>query len=355
MARPRLLFICGSINQTTQMHQISRELPEYEHVFTPYYGNRDFDLFKRLGMLETTIGGNKLTKRCHDYLVKHDLPVDLGGKGGFDLAFQCSDLIRPNNLDGKKVILVQEGMIDPPSVFYPVWRKLWWKGVPILPGWTAGTSTFGLSGQYSVLCAASEGYRSDLIARGAPADRILVTGIPNFDNCEAFRDNDFPHRGYVLCCTSDTREVFWFEDRKALIERVVRLAQGRQIIFKLHPNERVDRATAEIEQWAPGALVYTSGNAEHMIANADVLVCTYSTVAFVALALGKELHSRYDNDELRRLLPVQNRSGAKNIADVARELLGDLPRGEAARRIRARTEGIGDERAREPENKESRA
>lgn len=354
MPRQRLLFICGSINQTTQMHQIARELPEYEHVFTPYYGNADFDFFKRIGWLEATIGGKKLSTRCHDYLVKHDLPIDWGGKGGFDLAFQCSDLIRPNNLDGKKVILVQEGMTDPPSVFYPVWRRLWWKGVPILPGWLAGTSTFGLSGQYAKLCAASDGYRSDFISRGARPERVIVTGIPNFDDCERYRHNDFPHRGYLLCCTSDTREVFWFEDRKAVLERVVKLARGRQIIFKLHPNEKVDRAKAEIERWAPGSLVYTSGSAEEMIANCETLVSTYSTVAFVALALGKELYSRYDIDELRRLLPVQNKCAAKNIADVARELLGDLPQGEAERRIRARAEGLARDRAMAAQTEESR-
>ncbi len=339
MPPKRILFICGSRNQTTQMHQISRELPEYEHAFTPYYGNRDFDFFKRAGALEATIGGNKLTARCREYLEAHGLPIDPGGKRGFDLAFQCSDLIRPNNLDGRKVILVQEGITDPRSVFYPVWRRLKWNGVPILPGWTAGTSTFGLSGQYSIMCVASEGYREEFASKGAPRDRLTVTGIPNFDDCERYRHNDFPHRDYLLCCTSDTREVFWFEDRKALILRAVELARGRKLIFKLHPNERVDRATREIQRWAPGALIYSSGSAEEMIANCETLLCTYSSVAFVGLALGKEVFSRYDEAEIRRLLPLQNRSAAKNIADVARELLADLPPGEARRRMLARAEG----------------
>jgi hypothetical protein len=338
MAAKRILFICGSRNQTTQMHQIARELAEYEHAFTPYYGNRDFDFFKRVGALEATIGGNKLTGRCRAYLEEHGLPIDVGGRRGFDLAFQCSDLIRPTNLDGKKVVLVQEGMIDPPSVFYPVWRRLKWKGVPILPGWTAGTCTFGQSGQYSILCAASPGYRDDFVARGVPRGRVVVTGMPNFDDCERFRHNSFPHRDYLLCCTSDTREVFWFEDRKASIDRALGLARGRKVIFKLHPNEDAERAQREIAQWAPEALVFTSGSAEEMIANCSTLVCTYSTVAFVGLALGKEVYSRYDLAELRRLMPLQNRSAARNIADVARELLGDLPPGASQQRIRARAD-----------------
>ena len=33
--KKRIMFICGSMNQTTQMHQISRQLSDYEHSFSP--------------------------------------------------------------------------------------------------------------------------------------------------------------------------------------------------------------------------------------------------------------------------------------------------------------------------------
>ena len=336
--KKKVLFICGSLNQTTQMHQISRELGEYEHVFTPYYGNLDFDFLKRIGALDATIGGRPLSKRCRDYLEKHDLPIEYKGhENDFDLAFQCSDLVRPSNLWNKKTILVQEGMTDPPSVLFPLYQRLRIGNYRLLPGWIAGTSTFGLSDQYTKLCCASEGYKRAFAARGADETKLVVTGIPNFDDSARFLVNDFPHQGYVLCCTSDTREVFWFEDRKAVIDNAVRIANGRQLIFKLHPNEKVDRATREINAWAPGALVYATGNAEEMVANCAVLICTYSSVAYVGLALGKEVHSFYPTAELRELLPLQHRAGAKNIADVARELLGDIEPGESHRRIRART------------------
>ena len=45
-----------------------------------------------------------------------------------------------------------------------------------------------------------------------------------------------------------------------------------------------------------------------MIANCDALVTQYSSTVFVGLALGKECHSYWDLDELRRLMPVQNAS-----------------------------------------------
>src|SRR5262249_5269966 len=152
---------------------------------------------------------------------------------------------------------------------------------------------------------------------------LVVTGIPNFDDCARFRDNTFPHRGFVLVCTSDARETLkWWENRPRFIRQAYAIAAGRQLIFKLHPNEDRRRAIADIHRWAPGALVYTSGSAEEMIANCDVLITQYSSVAFVGLALGKEVHSYFDVATLRELLPLQNRCAASNIAAVCRQMLG---------------------------------
>ena len=36
----KILFICGSMNITTQMQQIAAELPEYDRYFTPFYAGR---------------------------------------------------------------------------------------------------------------------------------------------------------------------------------------------------------------------------------------------------------------------------------------------------------------------------
>lgn len=305
------------------MHAIARELGDYEQVFTPYYGNRDFDFLKSIGALESSIGGRKLTKRCLDYLRDHGLRCEYGGMlGDFDLALHCSDLVWPKNLDGKPVVLVQEGMTDPPSVLYPLVRRF--RG---LPGWIAGTSAFGLSDRYQRFCVASPGYADLFAARGCDRSKMVVTGIPNFDDCTRYRDNAFPFRGYVLCCTSDTRETFWPEDRRAFLEQAARIAasQRRPLFVKLHPNERLDRATAEVARWAPGARVFQQGSAEEMVANCDTLVCKYSTLAYVGLALGKEVHSHFEIAELRKLLPLQHGRAAAEIAAVVREVLGDAP------------------------------
>lgn len=313
----RVLFICGSINQTTQMDQIAAHLHDYLCFFTPYYGDTLLGLCCRVGLAEFSVMGKKLAGRCLEYLASRELAIDLKGRRWtYDLVVTCSDLVVPKNVAGKKTVLVQEGMTDPENFFYRLVKRY-----RFLPRWLASTSATGLSDRYDFFCVASAGYRDLFIRKGVRPEKIVVTGIPNFDNSAKYLDNQFPHRNFVLVCTSDARETFKTDDRKQLIRKAVSIARGRQLIFKLHPNEKAGRATREIARHAPGALVYSSGNAEEMVANCDVLVTEYSSTAYVGLALGKEVHSNFDVAELRDLLPIQNRAAARNIADVCRSLL----------------------------------
>jgi hypothetical protein len=315
--KKRIMFICGSMNQTTQMHQISRQLSDYEHSFSPYYCDGFDELLRRLGLMEFTIIGRKLAGRCRRYLEDHGLPIDYQARNGpYDLVVTCSDVYIQKNIRDNRIVLVQEGITDPETFAFRLVTRF-----RFLPLWFAGTAATGLSDAYRKFCVASEGYRDFFVRKGARAGKIVVTGIPNFDDCGRYRANNFPHRHYVLVCTSPLREVFRGEDREAFIRQAVAIAGGRQLIFKLHPNENVRRATREISRYAPGATVFTTGSAEEMIANCDVLITRYSSTAFVGLALGKETHSDFDLDELRRLTPVQNGSAALNIANVCRQLL----------------------------------
>lgn len=313
----RILFICGSMNQTTQMHQISRHLAEYRQAFSPYYCDGIDEIYRRLGMMEFTIIGHKLASRCRRYLEEQRLAVDYQGtQGPYDLVLTCSDVYLQRNIRRRPILLVQEGITDPESMAFRLVTR--WRCLPL---WLAGTAATGLSDAYRRFCVASDGYREFFINKGVRPEKIVVTGIPNFDDCQRYHDNSFPRRNYVLVCTSPLREVFRGEDREAFIARAVEIASGRPLIFKLHPNENAARATREIEKQAPGATVFTSGSAEEMIANCDALITRQSSAAFVGLALGKETHSDIGLDELRRLMPVQNRSAASRIAAVCRELL----------------------------------
>jgi hypothetical protein len=275
------------------------------------------DWIRRLNLLEFTILGNRQIRRCLAYLHEHKLEVDFGGRNGdYDLVVTCSDLIVPGNIRDKKILLVQEGMTDPETWLYHAVRRF-----RFLPRWLSSTAAMGMSNLYTRFCVASEGYKRHFAHKGADEARIVVTGIPNFDNCRKYLQNDFPHRNFVLVCTSDVRETYKYENRKRFIRRALEIANGRQLIFKLHPNENIVRATREVQRYAPGALIYSTGSAEPMIANCDVLITRFSSTVYVGLALGKEVYSDFDVEELRKMTPVQNASAARNIAAECRELL----------------------------------
>jgi DNA-directed RNA polymerase subunit K/omega len=316
-AGPRVLFIGGSMNQTTQMHQVAQAFGECDPWFTAHYASGIPQMAARSGILDFTVLGGQAKRRSEAYFARHDLQVDYEGRrNDYDLVVTSSDLVVPRNIRDRPIVLVQEGMMDPERWVYHLVRRL------NLPRYLANTATTGLSHAYSVFCVASEGYLDDFVRKGVRRERMVVTGIPNFDNAAAYLDNDFPHRGYVLVATSCLRETLKYEDRRAFIRRALRIADGRPLLFKLHPNEMVHRATREIRREVADALIYSDGNTNHMIANCDALVTRYSSVVYVALALGKEVHSDMPIERLRRLMPVQNGgTAAHRIADVCRAIL----------------------------------
>ncbi len=313
----RILFICGSMNQTTQMHQVARHLGEYSQTFTPYFCDGYHEMMRRLRLMEFTIIGEKLASRCRKYLQDNQLPIDYRAqKGPYDLVVTCSDVYIQRSIAKSRIVLVQEGITDPRDRLFRLVQKN-----RFIPRWVAGTACTGLSGAYVKFCVASPGYAEFFTQNGANPARIVTTGIPNFDNCAKYLNNSFPLKNYVLACTSPLREIFRSEDRPAFIKQVVEIAGGRPIVFKFHPNENIPRATREVARYAPGAQVFSTGSAEEMIANCDVLVTRYSSTVFVGLALGKETYSDYDMDVLRKLMPVQNNCAAQNIAAVCRQVL----------------------------------
>lgn len=313
--KKKILFICGSLNQTTMMYKISQQLPEYDQYFSPYYADGFLKMLLKAGLVEYTVLGGKFRKNTEKFLAERNLKLDYEGKqNDYDYVFTCSDLYIPKNIKNKKIVLVQEGMTDPEKLNYYIVRYLG------LPRYLAATSMTGLSHAYDLFCVASEGYRDFFIKKGCNPDKIVATGIPNFDNCKENFNNDFPYKNYVLVCTSDARETISYENRKKTILDAVKIANGKQLIFKLHPNEKVERATKEINMYAPEALVFAAGNTNEMIANCDTLITRYSTVVYVGIALGKEVYSYFDIEMLKRLTPMQNGGNShRNIAEVFRK------------------------------------
>jgi hypothetical protein len=314
----KILFIGGSLNVTTMMHQIAGSLSEHDCRFTPFYVDGPvLSTLRRMGMLEHTIISGRPRALTLEYLRRHHLALDDGGReGGYDLVVMGTDIVVPDNVEDKPIVLVQEGMTDPENYRYQLVRYLG------LPRYFANTSVTGLSHLYLRFCVASTGFKDVFVKKGVRAEKMVVTGIPNFDHAASFFDNDFPHRNYVLAATSCLRENLKYENRKSFIQRAVAIARGRKLIFKLHPNEDQNRARREIARHAPGALIYSEGNTNHMIANSDVLITKYSSVALLAAAMGKEIHSDLDPGWLEQVKPLQNGgTSAGSIAAVCQECL----------------------------------
>jgi len=316
MNKRKVLFIVGSLNTTTMAHQIWAHLPEYDRFFSPYYTGTILDhivpKFKHF-----TIMAQSHRTMTVNYLKRHNLPIDYKGHSGdYDFTVMCSDLIIPPNILDNPIFLVQEGFILPENFWFFMVKRFGFHRV------ICDTAATGLSDVYQLFFVASEGYRDLFIKRGVRPDKIRVTGIPNFDNVQSFLKNDFPHRHFVLAATSCLRETGKYENRKQFILKVRDIAAGRPILFKLHPSENIKRATQEVEKWAPEAMILTTGNTNHMVANCDVLITRYSSVLLIGLALGKEVYADVPLEEVLPLAPVQNNgTSARRIAESIKAYL----------------------------------
>ena len=141
MVNKKILFICGSHNQTTINTQVAAHLKEHECWFTPFYGDGLVGAMAEAGMLECSIMGRKARERSKEYLRRSGYPVDDGGvSGDYDLVVTCTDLFIPRNVRGRKTVLIQEGMTVPENLVYHCVKAL------RLPLYLANTSMMGLSG-----------------------------------------------------------------------------------------------------------------------------------------------------------------------------------------------------------------
>lgn len=304
------------------MHAIASHLPEYDCYFSQFYSDDPLiRYFVTKGVADHTILGGQFRQNTDAYLRQHQLKNDYAQSvynNHYDLAVVCSDLLVPNSIRKTKSIWVQEGMTDPIT---PLSRIV--NALDLPRYWAMNTSLNGTSNLCDIYCVASEGYKEHFKKLGTEEAKLIVTGMVNFDHVASLAYNNFPHRHYVLVATSDIRECMGFDNRPAFIRRAVEIANGRTLIFKLHPNEKKERAIREIKEHAPaGTLIYTDGNINHMIYHCEELITQYSTVVYVGLALGKKVHSYFNMDELRKKTPIQNEGkSAAHIAEICRRYI----------------------------------
>jgi len=139
--RPRILFVGGSLNQTSMLYAVSRHLEEQaDCYFTPYYAQGLLGRMAAHGMLDFTILGGRHRQDTEAYLERQRLNVDCGGsRREYDLVVTGSDAIVPHNLRRRRMVLVQEGMIEPAGW---VFRRAQ-SGIAALPGQHGHNRAFG--------------------------------------------------------------------------------------------------------------------------------------------------------------------------------------------------------------------
>jgi hypothetical protein len=193
MAKKRVLFIYGSLNQTTINYKVAQNLCDYECCYTPDFSDVLMGHMSQAGLLEFSILGRRTRHRTEASLTGKNCTIDYAGmQNGYDLVVTCSDLVVPKSIRQKKIVLIQEGFTDIESYRYHLMRQLG------LPRCLANTSMTGLSDAYEDFCVSSSGFRELFVKKDISPEKIVVTGIPDFDNVVEYFDNDFPHRGYVL-------------------------------------------------------------------------------------------------------------------------------------------------------------
>jgi CDP-glycerol glycerophosphotransferase (TagB/SpsB family) len=125
-----------------------------------------------------------------------------------------------------------------------------------------------------------------------------------------------------LVATSDIRELGGNEDRVDFIKECVKIADGRQLIFKLHPNENYEKAIREIKNNSPEkTLIYNSGSIDPMIAHCHTLITQYSSTVYLGMILGKKIYSYFPIEELEANVPIQN---GGNSAEIISEIIRDF-------------------------------
>src|SRR5262245_29090611 len=102
------LLLCGSLNQTTQMHQIGRELRGFDCRYAPFWGDGVIGWLANRGALDfTVIGpGSRFRRMTDQYLHDNRLPLDPEGRvGSYDLVVTCSDLVIQDRIRQAPIVL----------------------------------------------------------------------------------------------------------------------------------------------------------------------------------------------------------------------------------------------------------
>ena len=139
---PRVLFICGSPNQTGQMVQVAEALPEVEAWFTSLLLGRLIHLAMVKGdILEQCDQRPQAPRHLRRRAERQRAAIDLGAeRNEYDLWVCPNDAVVPPGSAETPWVLVQEGIMEQPN-----WRTWVWRYTRLMPRPLATTAVFGLS------------------------------------------------------------------------------------------------------------------------------------------------------------------------------------------------------------------
>src|ERR1700748_3307243 len=107
--RKKILFITGSITQTSQMHQIAQHLQQYDCWFSQLFPDSGFlkAILKHTPLANGTVLTGQFKERSENYLKEHGLQIDYGGElNAYDLVVNCTDLIVAEKFRKTKTVWV---------------------------------------------------------------------------------------------------------------------------------------------------------------------------------------------------------------------------------------------------------
>lgn len=110
MTKKKILFIGGSLNQTTIMHHISLHLSGFDCYFNPFCGDGLIKWMSYKGMLDFTVMGGNFRRQTDTHMKQHWLKVDFRDSTiHYELVVTSQDLIVQKNIIKKSIAIDYSG------------------------------------------------------------------------------------------------------------------------------------------------------------------------------------------------------------------------------------------------------
>jgi hypothetical protein len=174
--------------------------------------------------------------------------------------------------------------------------------------------------------------RDNLIKRGTPSDKILITGQPRFDFIVDLEDGGRrdltlaalgldPHQKTVLVASQYAGIYFRATDKRRMFEAIYSsLAQVRdiQVVVKLHPDDSDGSIEKDLAEAAglSRCKVVEGGNIVDYLLASDLVIVFFSTVGHEAILLGKPLIQIPAGSGEGAIIPFTEEGGALDGADL---------------------------------------